>query len=178
MCVCVFFCVCWLFSSLKGPQWLICLNHDGQDPSGFPRLLLIPSHQHEMLIVRQSGSRRLFGLCVPYRHRFFAWVFEVLDFLTIHLRSSSSLTRKSILLGCCCALYISESHLWCSEPDTSSAKYHCANPRGKANTQRDQKKKKKVLIARIIQDGCNCRTDYTFQSKKKERKKKTLITGY
>lgn len=46
---------CWS----SGPRLLKCLVHDGQGPSGFHGKLLIPSHQHEMLIVRRSGSRRL-----------------------------------------------------------------------------------------------------------------------
>lgn len=141
VCVRVCVCVCWLFSSPKGPQRLICLNHDGQDPSGFPRLLLIPSHQHEMLIVRQSGSRRL----VWFVRSLQASIFR-LGFWGFGFPNDSPAVlflfdqKKNILLGCRCVLYISVSHLWCSEPDTSSAKYHCANPWGKANTQRDKKK--------------------------------------
>lgn len=86
----------------EGLQQLICLVHDGRSPSGCPCVLLILSHHHEMLIVRQSGSRRLFGLHAPYSQfcsLICAWVFQVLDFLTIHLRFFSSLTRKSNTLG-------------------------------------------------------------------------------
>lgn len=118
----------------KGPQRLVCLRPDGQGPSGFPSVLPIPSHQHEMLIVRQSGSRRLFGLRAPYRQLcslICAWVFEGLDFLTIHLRFFSSLTRKSVPLGWYCMLYrsICLAYLCCSEaetlPDTVKYRFVC-----------------------------------------------------
>lgn len=46
-----------------GPWLLKCLIHDGQGPSDFHSKLLILSHQHEMLIVRQSESRRLRFVC-------------------------------------------------------------------------------------------------------------------
>lgn len=107
----------------KEPWQLVCLNHDGQGPSGFPSVLLIPSHHDEMLIAGQSGSRRLFGWCAPYRQLrslICAWVFKGLGFLTIHLRFFSSLTRKSVPLGCYCMLYrtICLVCLCCSEPET------------------------------------------------------------
>lgn len=89
----------------SGPWQLKCLIHDGQGPSGFHSNLLIPSHQHEMLIVRQSGSRTL-RLVRSSQALICAWASEGLGFVTIHLWFLSSSTSESTLLGCHCVLYL------------------------------------------------------------------------
>lgn len=104
----------------SGPWWLKCLIHDGQGPRGFRSKLLIPSHQHEMLIVRQSGSRRL-QLVRSSQALICARASEGLDFLTIHLWFLSSLASESTLLGSHCVLYICEIHL-CRRQSTLGAR--------------------------------------------------------
>lgn len=94
----------------SGPWWLECLTHDGQGPRGFHSKLLIPSHQHEMLIVRQSGSRTL-QFVRSSQALICARASEGLDFLTIHLWFLSSLASESTLLGYHCVLYLRDPSL-------------------------------------------------------------------
>lgn len=94
----------------SGRWWLKCLIHDVQGPRGFHSKLLIPSHQHEMLIVRQSGSRTL-QLVRSSQALICARASEGLDFLTIHLWFLSSLTSESALLGYHCVLYLRDPSL-------------------------------------------------------------------
>lgn len=109
-----------VFRSKRPQQQHLFLGRDGRDPNGFLIVLLILSHQHEMLIVLQLASRRPYGLRAPCRQRcslICAWVLKGLGFLTIHLRFFVSLTRKSVPLGCHCILYRAVC-LSCSEAET------------------------------------------------------------